>query len=179
MKVCSRCKRELSEDNFRVKDGRLYYVCKECERALRKEYYEKHKQHEFETHKIYMKTYSKTHRDKLNERSRNYKRKKLGIRPENYRGANALHHGEHNFTKADIIKMSRYGLTPEAFLALPNYCEACGSTENLCIDHDHITGRVRGTLCFRCNAALGMLSEDTNKMEGLINYINRFKDEAI
>ena len=175
MKQCSRCKKQLPEEDFRIKKGRLYYICKDCEKAVRKEYYGKNKEHEFKTHKIYMEEYSKTHRDELNERARNYQRKRLKIKPENYRGPNTLHRGEHKFTKADIIKMSRYGLTPEAFLALPNYCEVCGSTENLCIDHDHITGKVRGTLCCRCNTALGMLAEDTNRMKNLIDYISRFK----
>ena len=50
----------------------------------------------------------------------------------------------------------KYGLSPEeydAMLALG--CKFCGSLENLCIDHSHITGKVRGTLCKGCNSKLG------------------------
>lgn len=39
------------------------------------------------------------------------------------------------------------------------------------IDHDHVTGRVRGLLCFSCNVALGNLKESKNRMLGLIEYL--------
>jgi len=38
------------------------------------------------------------------------------------------------------------------------------------IDHDHRSGRVRAILCGKCNAALGFLSEDPDKIRALLTY---------
>ena len=34
-------------------------------------------------------------------------------------------------------------------------CQVCGAPSELCVDHDHETGLVRGLLCLRCNTAEG------------------------
>jgi hypothetical protein len=53
-----------------------------------------------------------------------------------------------------------------------NYqCAACHSTDNLCIDHCHQTGQVRGVLCNTCNLTLGRLHEDTQVLANLITYL--------
>lgn len=53
-------------------------------------------------------------------------------------------------------------------------CEACGSIERICFDHDHKTGKFRGWICFRCNAALGMVSDNPEHLRKLINYLIKF-----
>ena len=179
MKLCKHCGNILDDSNFRVKNGKLYYICKSCEKEYNKKYESSHRVEINNRHKEYMKQYSKEHREQINDYAREYQRNRLNINPENFRGKNALQRGAHPYTKAQIIKMSRYGLSPEEFDSLPDHCEICGSVENLCIDHDHITGRVRGTLCGRCNTALGMLQEDVERMGSMINYIKRFKNETI
>jgi recombination endonuclease VII len=37
--------------------------------------------------------------------------------------------------------------------------KACGTGRRLAVDHDHVTGRVRGLLCFRCNTSLARYEE--------------------
>lgn len=62
-------------------------------------------------------------------------------------------------------------------------CEICGRTaeeankytgkyarKNLCVDHNHITGKFRGLLCTQCNRALGWYENNKNKIE---NYLIR------
>lgn len=38
------------------------------------------------------------------------------------------------------------------------------------VDHDHRTGRIRGILCNRCNAVLGMVFDNPGILQGLITY---------
>jgi len=64
-------------------------------------------------------------------------------------------------TRKDAGRMSTYGLTISAFnemmLRSNGRCEICGEcfSDVPCIDHDHVTKRVRGLLCTQCNLRLG------------------------
>lgn len=89
----------------------------------------------------------------------------------------------------------RYGLELDTFLSMwePNARKcaniACGSTENLHIDHDHrccppdkfqgskvACGKcVRGWLCKSCNVTLGFMNESAHRLSGLIDYLNRYQ----
>ena len=54
-------------------------------------------------------------------------------------------------------------------------CAVCGRPpkpgKSLHVDHDHETGRVRGLLCFKCNAALGQLDDDLERIEAALIYV--------
>jgi hypothetical protein len=43
--------------------------------------------------------------------------------------------------------------------------------KSLHVDHDHETGYVRGLPCFRCNAALGQLDDDLERIEAALTYV--------
>lgn len=179
MKECNKCKRLLPKSSFKLRNGKPYYICKECEREYMVEYRRKNREHINKQHSEYMEEYKKNEdkAEHLKDYSREYMRKRKGIKSSNYRGKNQLKKGQTKYTKAQIIKMSRYNLTPEQFDALPNFCEVCGSTTNLCIDHDHATGKVRGTLCSRCNHALGLMKDNHENIIKLANYLIR--NEAV
>jgi len=40
------------------------------------------------------------------------------------------------------------------------------------IDHDHITGKVRGLLCRSCNIALGAVRDNPDRLRALIDYLS-------
>ena len=52
-------------------------------------------------------------------------------------------------------------------------CAVCGKRPAKHVDHDHATGRVRGVLCFQCNAALGQVEDSTDTLRSMIDYIER------
>ena len=60
-----------------------------------------------------------------------------------------------------------------------NCCEICGRHESefkrrMCVDHNHVTGEVRGLLCNHCNTALGHVFEDESILLNMIDYIRKY-----
>ncbi len=92
----------------------------------------------------------------------------------------------------DYLREKTYGITPADFkrllLVQGGVCAICGEDEErtirstgerrpLTVDHDHDTGAVRGLLCARCNAALGLFRDDPEIIAQAIAYIGRNKAE--
>jgi len=74
-----------------------------------------------------------------------------------------------------------YGITQEAVMALRDIksCDICGTEINTTtsktgnIDHCHITGRVRGMLCYNCNNGLGKFRDSIEILSVAIKYLQR------
>lgn len=45
---------------------------------------------------------------------------------------------------------------------------------NCHVDHDHISGEVRGLLCLTCNTGIGMLKDDIQILTSAINYLKKY-----
>lgn len=77
---------------------------------------------------------------------------------------------------------TKYKVRPAlaAALAVVSTCEACGKKQTrageMHIDHCHGTGKVRGVLCFNCNAALGHVGDDQDRLRNLLAYLERKAD---
>jgi hypothetical protein len=51
-------------------------------------------------------------------------------------------------------------------------CACCGERpERLVVDHDHITNRVRGLLCYSCNTGIGKLGDSVNGLKRALQYL--------
>jgi hypothetical protein len=82
-----------------------------------------------------------------------------------------------------------YGLTETDWDGLVkrqgNRCAICrtdkpgGRGERWHIDHDHITGRVRGLLCGRCNSAIGMLQDDPEIIRAAARYVIKHRQAGL
>lgn len=48
----------------------------------------------------------------------------------------------------------------------------------ICLDHDHVTGQVRGLLCHNCNRALGLLQDSEHLLQESINYLRMHREGA-
>ena len=76
----------------------------------------------------------------------------------------------------DGERARRYGLTLAQYRALQarqgNACAICRKVMRvLCIDHCHVSGRVRGLLCPKCNSALGLYADDPRLLRAAIAYL--------
>lgn len=70
-----------------------------------------------------------------------------------------------------------YGMSVEdlaaMLLAQHGVCAICQTAPAAHVDHDHQTNKVRGLLCFRCNAALGQLGDDPLVVRRAARYLER------
>lgn len=84
-------------------------------------------------------------------------------------------------------RQKKYNLTPEEFEAFwitgQGKCWICKNKlekpratrgqlpDVVAIDHDHITGKVRGLLCNKCNKGLGFFNDDIELLKKAIEYL--------
>lgn len=74
----------------------------------------------------------------------------------------------------------RYGLTPDQADALlasqGGVCACCGTAPGTRwhVDHDHVSGVVRGILCVGCNVLIGRLGDRAEEVERRVAVILRY-----
>jgi Recombination endonuclease VII len=49
-----------------------------------------------------------------------------------------------------------------------------GNPKNLAVDHCHLSGVIRGLLCYKCNLLIGMAQDNTSILHRAINYLNLY-----
>ncbi len=161
-KQCPKCEYlqpigEFSKDKTNS-DG-LQAYCKECNKQYGREYYERNRNGILRQSKKWGKKYRRTirgqevHRKASKKYSQSERRRKTWLK-------------------------YKYDITPEQheqmYLAQDGRCAICPEAVpygEICVDHDHITGRVRGLLCRKCNFMLGMANDDPKVLESAAKYM--------
>ena len=156
-KVCSKCLVEKQLNEFSLDRGKIRNNCKKC---------------------AYVSTlnWRNKNRDKLAIQRKKYKIKhKEKLTPKDRIRNNRLYHKNYRFKRIEKI----YGLNKNQLEALRqkqnNVCAICYRVDvkkDLCVDHNHKTGAVRGLLCQRCNTAIGLLGDSPETLQGAIDYLN-------
>lgn len=75
-----------------------------------------------------------------------------------------------------LAKRHKYTGIPLATRPRPAHCECCGRPPKgrvLHLDHDHVTGKFRGWLCFDCNSAIGRLGDSIYGILCALAYFHR------
>lgn len=80
--------------------------------------------------------------------------------------------------------MKKYGLTEADYIQMledqDSKCAICGATDNryanqerwFAVDHDHITGEVRGLLCQTCNRMIGLAGDSVSTLQAAVEYLS-------
>lgn len=75
-------------------------------------------------------------------------------------------------------RVKRYGINIDDYNEMREKqngcCAICKSQivlETSRIDHNHVTGRVRGLLCVSCNTGIGLLKDSPQIMKNAISYL--------
>jgi hypothetical protein len=78
---------------------------------------------------------------------------------------------------------AKFGITPEEFRGMSarqgDVCAICGDSprnQALSIDHIHGSKVIRGLLCDRCNAGIGMFLDDPHRLYKAIVYLTKAKE---
>jgi DNA-directed RNA polymerase subunit RPC12/RpoP len=116
---------------------------------------------------IYYKKWRKKNPDKIKGYAKNFYINNPGYYKAKYR------------RNREVILSKKYGLTPDQVKALKleqNYkCKMCGKDlvlgHSTHIDHDHITNKVRGILCNKCNLGLGFFNDNIKTLKLGIKYL--------
>jgi hypothetical protein len=96
--------------------------------------------------RAYLKQYRITHEDRLRMRAL---LKKFGISEMQY----------HALLISQVARCAICGGKPK------------GAKRVLCVDHNHVTGKVRGLLCDTCNQALGLFHDSPVLLASAIDYL--------
>lgn len=119
----------------------------------------------------YGRAWNARHRDELNAYHRDYYHNKIKTDPKKYTA------------KLEYSSVARrkkkYGITREGYKALlaeqEGRCYICHTSvgNELRVDHDHKTGKVRKLLCSNCNSAIGLMQEDGTRLHAAADYLEQ------
>lgn len=124
-------------------------------------------------------------RDRIRTYRKNYyqkNKKRLNEYGKAYREIEKDYYKNHRKEAREYRLKKLYGLTPEQFgLLLKRQKESCAICKTKIwgrqgphIDHDHISGKVRGILCGFCNTALGLIKENEQTARRMASYIKAY-----
>lgn len=98
-----------------------------------------------------------------------------------HRETRPAEHAEKRAVWARNARLRQYGLTTSQYDELlaeqDGKCAICGNVEagawggRLPVDHDHVTGDVRGLLCHSCNGGLGQFGDDPERLLAAAAYL--------
>lgn len=130
--------------------------CKVCKRVAARKWEQDHPEHHKQTVRAYVKKRMANGHSAAQKRWRDKN-------PEKVKGHN----------------LRRYGIGIDAYRLLLEKqgrgCKLCGAKhaggKALYVDHCHLTGRIRGLLCRKCNTGIGLLGDNAASLEKALNYL--------
>ena len=72
-------------------------------------------------------------------------------------------------------RLKKYAITEDHFSDLlktqGGVCAICGDKNPRCVDHNHVTGKVRGLLCMPCNFSIGTMQDSPERLRKAASYL--------
>jgi hypothetical protein len=108
-------------------------------------------------------------------------RQTYASKPQQYRNYVKKRRIKYNNVHKRIANLKTFGLTIEDYETMlksqNKQCAICGtlqctSGKRLAIDHCHLTGRIRGLLCLRCNQAIGKFNDNYFLLQQAADYVS-------
>lgn len=164
MRLCRKCNESKALDQFN-KSSLKSNSCVACYRKYCSDY-RKSKRAKLREHSLKWVNTNKEKARLINDRYR--------LSPEGYA----------NRRNRQLINL--YGINASQWIELFNKqnrcCAICFTDKphgrNWHTDHDHVSGRVRGILCYRCNNGLGLFKDNTANLKQACVYLDNVTDSV-
>ena len=167
MKICSKCKENKCESEFRLSkrspDG-LHWQCRSCCKAYNKEYHERPE--------------AKAKRRTLEALAKASAYMRLPhVREKNRRRSKTIE------SRVKSWRRNGIDVTTESwnqmYTSQRGVCAICGSSDRrgfrLSLDHDHRTMKVRGLLCTSCNNGIGRFGDNSDLLRKAADYLDNVR----
>lgn len=125
----------------------------------------------------YRKRWTEKNRERILEVSRIWRKKNK----EKLRVKALLRYRKNPQRELDRIRFKKYGITGDEFRMIiekqGTQCPICGKSihKNLSVDHDHITGKIRGIICNPCNLSIGNAKDSPERLRAMADYLEKNK----
>lgn len=160
---CPKCKEDVPVEAYTPsKQGKRGSYCRECAKKSANESFYRNHDHALRTRQAWYQRNKDSNRETVRR----------------WREANPRKH------RANRLRDSGYNITIDEYEAMQarqaGHCAVCGRIPSyqhkgkqarLHVDHNHITGKVRGLLCSPCNTALGLLGDDKETLTKMLEYL--------
>lgn len=157
-KECKKCEVKKPLEAFRVFKGYVRGECRECEAIIRKEHYASNPK-------------------KFAAASRKWSKNN----PEKRNATKRAWYAKNKARHKDVVLRRNYGISlkdyDSLFSSQGGKCAICKEAtagargRSLFIDHCHVTGRVRGLLCGKCNTLLGFVNDRPDLLDSAKEYL--------
>jgi hypothetical protein len=161
MRICTKCHEEKPENKFyrhkSIKPDGIRKTCNNCRNKYRKQNPD-----------------SKETKNKWTKKNR----KRINAKARLYRAKNTKKFKSYTLKRDFGITLEQYETTLELQNGLCKLCNEpektfhqSGKLKDLAVDHDHLTGKIRGLLCWVCNTGIGKLKDSPELLRKAANYI--------
>lgn len=169
MKTCSSCKIEKPLSEYYIVKGKPAFYCKSCRK-------------EKDLRNYHQNGYGEKLRQRRKQRLDFYRardRQYTKDNPASAKGKLLKKYWAHLTKSEALLEYKRLLESQGGVCAICSKPETCTYKNNpnkirdLCVDHCHVTGKVRGLLCDNCNVLLGRAKDDAKVCELAAVYLRK------
>ena len=124
----------------------------------------------------YRKAWREKNRDRLNELARikaDENKEKINANAREW-------YRENKDKELARIRFKKYGIDRDTFVEMSeaqgNVCLICKSKTdiNLSVDHNHLTGKIRGLICNSCNIGIAKAKDSPTILRAMADYLEKY-----
>lgn len=131
--------------------------------------YRKH----IDARRTYSRLYYQRNKERILARNAAYRQSNREKVAEGHKKSHAKWYAKNRQSVLVKCRVRTYGISGERVKSLLSRpCEICGGTSHH-IDHNHLSGAIRGPLCKHCNWALGHFRDDVGRLQKAIRYLKK------